>query len=130
MYLVDTSVLIWILRGQREYIRWFESIEQQQLFLSTITVAEIYKNVFPVELIRTEEILNEFSILDVTVSIAKQSGFYWQQFSKKYKNFHILDCIIAATAKEHHLTLITLNLRYFPMDDIKLYKGKLLSIQA
>jgi|SRR3989344_1413302 len=125
MYLIDTNVLIWVLRGQPEYVRWFKSIDQLPVYLSTITVAEIYKNVLPGELVQTEDVLNGFSILDVTMPIAKQAGLYWQQFSKKYKNLHILDCVIAATAKKHDLKLVTLNIRHFPMSDIVLYKGKL-----
>lgn len=124
MYLIDTNVLIWILRGRSEYVHWFTSLGDQPQFLSTITIAEIYKNIFPVELTRTEELLDEFNVLDVTAVIAKQSGLYWQQFSKRYKNLHILDCIIAATAREHNLELITLNKKHFPMTDIRFYKGK------
>lgn len=125
MYLIDTNVLIWILRGQRDYLQWLETVNDLRLFLSTITIAEVYKNILPSELVQTEDVLNEFAILDVTAPIAKQAGLYWQQFSKKFKNLHILDCIIAATAKEHDLKLITLNIRHFPMTDIAIYKGKL-----
>ncbi len=125
MYLMDTSVLIWILRGEPRYVRWLESVEALPIFLSAVTVAEVYKNVFPAELLQMEEILNECSVLDVTGAIAKQAGLYWQQFSKKFANLHILDCMIAATAKEHNLEVITLNNKHFPMNDILLYKGTL-----
>lgn len=121
MYLVDTNILIWIIRGKKEYIDWFDDLEGNvTLFISSITIAEIFKNVFPQELVRTEKILSQFQVLSVTASLAKQGGLYWQQYNKKYKNLHILDCLIAATTKEHNLTLVTLNTRHFPMSDIRI----------
>ena len=83
-------------------------------------INEIYKNALPSELENTEQTINEFGIYDVTAKIAKQGGLYWQQYAKKFKNLHILDCIIAATAKEHNLTVLTLNTRHFPMNDIRI----------
>lgn len=119
MYLVDTDIVIWIVRGDKKYVQWFENLKKgTSLSISSVTVAEIYKNVFPSELINTEATINSFAIWDVTTSIAKQGGLYWQQYIKRFKNLNILDCIIAATAKEYDLTVLTLNTRHFPMKDI------------
>ena len=119
MYLVDTNILIWIIRGEKRYVQWFEDLKQGTILtISTVTVAEIYKNVLLGEFDNTEQIISDFEIYDVTVKIAKQGGLYWQQYSKKLRNLHILDCLIAATAREHNLTLLTLNKRHFPMSDI------------
>lgn len=120
MYLVDTDIVIWITRGEKKYVDWFQRLKQgTSLSISSITIAEIYKNVFPIELANTETTINEFTVLDVTSSIAKHGGLYWQQYIKRFKNLSILDCIIAATAKENDLTVLTLNTRHFPMKDIR-----------
>ena len=120
MYLLDTNILIWVLRENKIYVDVYRELKRAStLFISTITIAEIYKNVYPTELIGTEEVLSEFEVWDVTVSIAKQGGLYWQQYCKNIAKLNILDCLIAATAKEHDLTLVTLNTRHFPMKDIK-----------
>lgn len=119
MHLVDTNILIWIIRGEKNYIQWFDNLKEgASLSISAVTIAEIYKNVFPSELNNTQEIINEFKVWDVTANIAKQGGLYWQQYTKKFKNLSIMDCIIAATAKEYDLRLLTLNTRHFPMNDI------------
>jgi len=119
MYLIDTDIIIWVLRGNRIYGEILQKLKDKaSLSLSSITIAEIYKNVFPSEMVKTEEILQEFLVWQLSASIAKQGGLYWQQFSPKYKKLHLLDCLIAATAREHHLTLLTLNTRHFPMKDI------------
>lgn len=121
MYLVDTDILIWIIRGERQYVQWFEDLKKgTSLSISSVTIAEIYKNVFPSELVNTEAIINDFTVWDVTGSIAKQAGLYWQQYTKRFKNLSLLDCMIAATAREHDLTLLSLNLKHFPMKDIKM----------
>lgn len=120
MYLLDTDIFIWIIRGEKKYVSWFYKLKGKiTVSISTLTIAEIYKNIYPAELIRTEQLIDDCDILDVTSSIAKQGGLYYQMYIKKFKNLHIIDCIIAATAREHELTLLTLNTRHFPMSDIR-----------
>lgn len=107
--------------GDKWYVKWFTDLKEDgsiSLSISTITIAEIYKNVFPLEIVRTERIIGDFLHLDVISRIAKEAGLYWKDYSKKIEKINILDCIIAATAKEHKASLITLNIRHFPMDDI------------
>ncbi|TSC88999.1 MAG: putative nucleic acid-binding protein, contains PIN domain [Microgenomates group bacterium Gr01-1014_5] len=120
MYLVDTDILIWILRGDKKYAKLLQHLKHKgSLCISTITIAEIYKNIYPSEIVVTENLLNEFQILDVIIPIAKQAGFYWQQYSSKLKNLSLTDCLIAGTANVHNATLVSLNLKHFPMKDIK-----------
>lgn len=121
MYLLDTNVIIWVLRNEIKYVNWLDKIiNKSKLGISTITIAEIYKNIYPSELINTELLLEKFKIFTVTGKIAKQAGLYWQQFSKI--KIHLLDCLIAATAKQNNLKLVTLNIKHFPMDDIEVLK--------
>lgn len=121
MYLIDTDVLIWVLRGNKRYVDFLQILkEDNSLFISSITVAEIYKNIFPSEMIKTENILNEFLNLDITAQISKQAGLYWQQYSKKLKGLSLTDCLIAATTSNNDLILVTLNAKHFPMKDIQI----------
>ena len=120
MYLVDTDILIWVLRGDKKYEELLQNLKDKgPLSISTITIAEIYKNIYPSEIVKTENVLDEFLIWDVTKSIAKQAGLYWQQYSKQFKNLSLTDCLIAATANINNLTLVSLNAKHFPMEDIK-----------
>ncbi len=122
MYLIDTDIVIWTLRGNRQYLHILDKLRQKStLAISTVTIAEVYKNTYPSEMIRTEEVLNEYFVWDVSSMIAKQGGLYWQYYVRKFKNLSILDCIIAATAREHNLAILTLNTRHFPMTDIQAF---------
>ena len=121
MYLIDTDVLIWVLRGNKKYVDYLQNLKNiGPLSISTITIAEIYKNIFPAEMVKTEKLIQEIQTWDVTGSIAKQGGLYWQQFSKELKNLNLTDCLIAGTAHVNSLTLVTLNVKHFPMQDIHL----------
>lgn len=121
MYLIDTDILIWVLRGNEKYTSLLKNLARKEtLTISTITIAEIYKNIYPAELVRTENLLNELQNFDVTPLIAKQAGLYWQEYSKKLKNLSLIDCLVAATANTNEVILVSLNRRHFPMRDIKL----------
>lgn len=123
MYLVDTNVVIWILRGKESYIKWFEVKSRNFLLsISVITIGEIYQNILPTELAKTDRLLEQFKVRLVTIPIAKQAGLYWQQYIKHVKTLSLPDCLIAATADAHKLKLVTLNTRHFPMSDIQVIK--------
>ncbi len=119
-YLIDTDVLIWVLRGNKKYADFLLDLKDKGLMsISTITIAEIYKNIYPSEIVKTENILQEFERWDVTPPVAKQAGLYWQQYSKQLKNLSLTDCLIAGTAHINNLTLVSINIKHFPMKDIQ-----------
>ena len=121
MFLLDTDVLIWVLRGKKEIVEKVSKLkEESTLAISVISTAEIYKNVYPSELSITEDYLNEHIVFDVDQKIAKIAGLYWQQYIKRLKNLSLTDCLIAATANVNNLTLVSLNTKHFPMKDIKI----------
>lgn len=121
MYLIDTAIIIWVLRNNKKYVDLLKVLSKKTpLAISTITIAEIYKNVYPAELLKTENLLNELQSLDVTPNVAKQAGLYWQEYSKKLKNLSLTDCLIAASANVNNATLVSLNIKHFPMRDIQL----------
>ena len=70
-------------------------------------------------MVKTENVLKELETWDVTPIIAKQAGLYWQQYSKQLKNISLTDCLIAGTANVNDLMLVSLNIKHFPMKDIK-----------
>jgi|SRR3989338_5690351 len=120
MYLLDTDVLIWILRGKKEIVEKVSSLKDESaLCISVISIAEIYKNIFPSELTVTEDFLFQHIIFEVDEKIAKTAGLYWQQFTKQLKNLSLTDCLIAATANVNNAILVSLNTKHFPMKDIQ-----------
>lgn len=120
MYLIDTDVLIWVIRGRQDVVEKLSLLKKKSsLCISTISIAEIYKNVFPAEFSSTGDFLSRFIIFPIGTTVAKQGGLYWQQYIKYLQKMHLNDCLIAATAREYDLTVVTLNMRHFPMKDIR-----------
>jgi len=120
-YLLDTDIVIWILRNYAPILDALKKlIHTDPLLISTITVAEVYKNIYIKETKPFDKLLALHTVIPVSVPIAKKAGLYWQQYNKKLKNLSITDCIIAATAFDQNTPLLTLNTRHFPMQDIRI----------
>jgi|SRR3989338_2825453 len=120
MYLLDTDVFIWILRGRKDVVNKVSALRNKSpLSLSVITIAEVYQNIFPSELLTTEEHMEKHIIFDTDAKIAKIAGLYWQQYSKQLKNLSLTDCLIAGTANVNDLVLVSLNVKHFPMKEIQ-----------
>jgi predicted nucleic acid-binding protein len=112
--LVDTDVLIDVLRGHAEAVAWIRPLTRR-IALSAITVAELYAGVKGrAEKQLLEDLVGLFSVLPVTTDIAKQGGVYRQQFRPSHGT-GLADALIAATAVAHGARLVTLNTKHFPM---------------
>lgn len=119
-YILDTDVLIWILRGEKRIIKSvLQIVKNSKQAISLISAAEIFKNIFPSEVKPTTKFLKAHFQLSMNFEIAKNAGLYWKKYVKSRKKLSLLDCFIAATAKYYNLNLITCNIKHFPMKDIK-----------
>jgi len=120
MFVLDTDIVIWILRGDRKVISSVDKlIDNDRTGISTITIAEVYKYTFPSELHKNEDVINHQELFSVTKEIAVQAGLYWNQYHKKLLRLSLSDTIVAATCRSENCQLLTLNTRHFPMTDIK-----------
>jgi len=122
MYLIDTVVLF-ELRQQRRHPgveQWLRDKAEESLFLSTITIGEIERGIarlraknqifaekLGIWLDRTVDLYAE-RILTVDTSVARQ----WGRLSARIGHSGA-DLLIAATALEHGLIVVTRNLRHF-----------------
>lgn len=120
MYLLDTDILIWLTRSNRQALKVAQFLKDKApTHLSTVSIAEIYKNIYPSEIIDTDEVIYRHIILPLDDQIAKQAGLYWRDYRPKLKDLSITDCMIAATAKKYDLILFSTNTRHLPMPDIE-----------
>ncbi len=119
MYLLDTDIVIWVLRKDVTIVASLKRlVKTEKTGISTITIAEIYKHVFPSEVRNTEAFIAEQCIIPVNDNVARMAGYYWQDFHQRITLLSLPDCIIAASAKIERATLLTLNVRHFLMSDI------------
>ena len=122
-YLLDTNVIIDILndkKGRRALL--LDLLNQGHvLACCPINVSEIYAGLRPKEEIATEEFLRSLQYFDITWPIARHAGLLKRDYSREGKTLTISDATIAAVALHHKLTLITANVRDFPMKELVLF---------
>ena len=112
--LVDTDVLIEYLRGREKAIEYLEGLVSD-LNISVISVAELFAGVRgDEEEHNLQQFILVFTILPVTEKVARTGGLYRREYRQSHGT-GLADALIAATAGEFGLSLVTFNRRHFPM---------------
>ena len=122
MFLIDTDVLSALRRRDRNpaIVRWVEDRRTTDLHISVMTVSEIERG------ITQQQHHNPAFARDLAVWLDRVLGWYgdrilfvdvatarrWGQLSAALGN-DSADLLIAATALEHGLTVVTRNVRHF-----------------
>jgi predicted nucleic acid-binding protein len=114
MHLLDTSVLIDILRKDAAALAWFAS-NATGAKASVISLTELYVGLRRQneerDLVALERLVRP---LVVDRDIAVQAGEFVRHYGPSH-SVEIPDALIAATAEHHGLRLATLNVKHFPM---------------
>jgi toxin FitB len=126
-YLIDTNVLSELRRKQPDarVVAWFEGRPAQSLFLSVLTLGEIRKGIERLDETQADgarrQSLSDWlerdlplfflgRVLSVDAAVASQWGHLQ---AKAGGTLPAIDSLLAATALQHHLTLVTRNVRDF-----------------
>ncbi|TXT40935.1 MAG: putative plasmid stability protein stbB [Comamonadaceae bacterium] len=126
-YLIDTNVLSELRRKQpdAQVVRWFSGRPAQSLFLSVLTLGEIRKGIERLDGTATNaarlQSLNDWleqelptfflgRVLSVDAAVADQWG-HLQALT--VRPLPAIDSLLAATALQHHLSLVTRNVKDF-----------------
>lgn len=112
--LVDTDVLVEYLRGREKAIEYLEGLAAD-LNVSVISVAELFAGVRgDEEERRLQQFLLALTVLPVTEKVARMGGLYRRDYRPSHGT-GLADALIAATAEERGLSLVTFNRCHFPM---------------
>ena len=106
--------------------RWLDEVDDSLLFFSVISLAEICKGIAKLPESKKRTQLQEWldttlrpwfagRILPITEPIAERLGRWAGEGEVKGRLIKIADGLIAATAIEHELTIVTRNVRDFAM---------------
>ncbi len=118
-FLIDTNVISEIRKGPRcdqNVATWYESLDDRDLYLSVLVLGEIRKGI---ERVRprdsTKAALLDWWLVDVSVSfgdrilpVDRAVADEWGCMSA-IRSIPAVDCLLAATAKVHRMTLATRN---------------------
>ncbi|MFI0399409.1 MAG: type II toxin-antitoxin system VapC family toxin [Thiolinea sp.] len=115
--LLDTDIVIWLLRKQESYITAF--IEAQSkgtiCLLSPIVSAEVYAGAFKHEYPIIEQLLGFLTPLVLDIGTAQLAGEYAKQYRKSHNKISLENFLIAATANKENAYLWTNNKKHYPM---------------
>lgn len=118
-FLLDTTVLIDFFRGRKEAIETLNILaEEGPLACCPVTVAEVFSGARAQEMARVEDFLSSLMYYPVPYETARLAGNYRQDYQKKGITLSISDTLIAAVAVTNTLTLVTGNVRHYPMPDL------------
>lgn len=119
-HLLDSDVLIWVLRGKTAAVDFVtQLLKNEAPFISSLAVYEIWSGAKKNEETAIDEFLSAFPVLAVTPEIARQGASYYREFRTRGVTISVADALIAATARVHQLVLVSQNQRDFPMTDIE-----------
>lgn len=121
MKLIDTDILIDHFHGHRAALDFLagQLNGDEPLALSVVTLTEFTGGMRPGEESRTEQLLALFTLLDIDAAIARQAGDYLRRFRRSHR-IDLGDALIAATAKTLRATVVTRNVKHYPMADIEI----------
>lgn len=122
IYLLDTSVIVDALNGKRGRDALLKQLveEGHLLACSSIQVTEVYAGLRSHEETTTEELLRSLEYYEVTWEIARLAGILRRDYGRRGVTLALADVTIAAVALAHGLTLITDNVKHYPMKDLQL----------
>lgn len=112
--LLDTSVLIDFLRGRPKAIELISSLEEPPIS-SEICRVELLHGLRSAEHADAAALAALIEWVPVVEPIALRAGELGQRWRPSHSGIGIADLIIAATAQLTDSTLLTLNVRHFPM---------------
>jgi predicted nucleic acid-binding protein len=122
-FLLDTSVIIDVLNGKRNRGQLLGDFARQGHLLAccSINVTEVYAGMRTPEEIRTFDLLKSLQFYPVTWPIARLAGLLKRDHARKGVSLATTDVTIAAVAIHHQLTLLTDNLKHYPMKELTVY---------
>ena len=83
-----------------------------------VVLAEVRAGLSPREWVTAETLLTSLHFLPASAHAGAQAGDWRYAYARRGVTLSTTDCLIAATAAEHGATIVTGNIRDFPMPEV------------
>ena len=126
VFLPDTSILIDTLKRNPRRVNLLRSLLAQghSLACCAVSVGELYAGMRETEAAATAQLVSTLLWVDTSLPVARKAGELRNEWARKGKTLSLTDTLIAATALQYGLTLITDNRKDFPMPELTLHPLK------
>ncbi|MGH2711098.1 MAG: type II toxin-antitoxin system VapC family toxin [Actinomycetota bacterium] len=112
--LLDTSVVIDLLRAFPAALRYSRTLDDAPV-CSEITRVEVLRGVRSAERASTRRFFQTLGWVALDEPIARRAGEMGRAWRRSHPGISTADLVIAASAEELGVDLVTLNVRHFPM---------------
>src|SRR4051812_7355662 len=121
-YLLDSDSVIDYLKGFSGTVTLLQGLDAQGETPCScdITVAEVYAGLDEPDRGRAERLLRTLEFLPATHEAARTAGEWRYIYKRQGRILSTTDCLIAAIALEYRATIVTGNIRHFPMPELTL----------
>ncbi len=121
--LLDTTVLLDVLRARQNRRSLLAELVAGGHVLATaaINIGEVYAGMRRGEENTTEAFLSSLECYPLTGAIARRAGSLKSAWAQKGRTLSLADMMVAATALEHGLSLMTDSRKDFPLAELSFY---------
>jgi predicted nucleic acid-binding protein len=123
-HLLDANAMIDYFRRRRSTLTLLENLDAQghRLAICAVGLAELYSGFGLHQRVAADPVVDRWFYYETTPAMAKEAGRYRYEFARRGTSLSATDSVIAAVAISNDATLITNNVRDFPMDGIRLLR--------
>jgi predicted nucleic acid-binding protein len=120
-YLLDTDTLIDFLQNRDDTRSQITSFIESgdEVALCAITLAELYSGLTEQRRLAWREWLSALPYWDISREAAIRSGVFRKEMAEDGRTFSLTDVVLAMVAREHDATLLTSNIKDYPMKNLR-----------
>jgi predicted nucleic acid-binding protein len=120
LYLLDTDTIIDFLNQVPRTQGFLADLVAREENLSScdVVIAEVYAGLYPNQEEAAADFLPTLQCLTTSQAAAEQAGRWRFEFARRGRTLPVIDALIAATALDRGATIVTANLRDYPMPEV------------
>jgi predicted nucleic acid-binding protein len=122
-YLLDTNILIEFFTKKEETVSILAKLRKSgTLYTSLLSVAEIRMGWNDKDAaVFLPALYGLFGTRGLSPAIVELAGKWRREYKERGVTLSSIDTLIAATAQQHDMYLVTRNTKHFPMPELRLY---------